>query len=196
MGVLQQKKVAPLAVSPQVNSSSLGQNPTSKNDFGIVDLAKIVPLLKEYQDIEAAMRQEDEGKRRMLEGLSKEFQTLQQELASAGSTMKPSVRETKIERARDLQKTMEVKAQTYEEAHQRRGQEIQMRLFKQIEEVAEEIRKEMGLKAIFAGAVLCYDRSLDISEAVAQRMNTLYAAKKARQEKDTKNASNIGAAPK
>ena len=176
------KPAAPAAAVKSFSKEEASQ--LFKQVVRTVDPFQVLQQLEAWKDLQAEM--ETEGKRRsdQMQKLAKKGGEIEKQLQTMGTTVKDSVKEAKQLEMYRIKQDLEIQEKQAQSHLQQMYEKGQADIYKEIEAVAKEIAQEEGILEIQAGGFLYADPSLDITNAIANRLNKRYRSEERRVGKE------------
>ncbi len=146
--------------------------------IGKVDPMYVLENLDETKDKMQGIEGEIKARQQQLEKLRTTIIKKETELKNMGKAPNSDALEEKQAEIMNLSSKGQVKAKSLEEYVNRVQQEVQMYLFKKIQEAADEIGKEGEYCIIHAGGILYGAEGTDLSDKIIAKLNKKYAEEK------------------
>ena len=144
--------------------------------IGYVDPYTIIPSLKQWNDVRAGIQNDLETRTKQIEDLKTLHRTKTNELQSMINAATPQAIEQAKKELSRLAISIQAEEQAFPEHAERTTQEAQMVIFREIELAAKEYALEQGIDFIFAGGAIYVNDKFNISQNIADRMNSKYKA--------------------
>lgn len=145
-----------------------------------VDPYKIIPNLKQWEDERVKIQKELEMRTNQIEELKVAYTKKANELQSMSKStaVRDQAKEAAAEELSHLERSIQIKQQSFQEFAERTSQEAQMSIFREIESAAKEYAQQQNADFVFAGNALYVNPKYEISDFIAEKMNAKYLAQK------------------
>lgn len=153
---------------------------SASTKVGIIDVQQVIVATNEGQRDFAELQKKFDPKRTELQGMSKEVDTLKNQLNTQGPSMNEEARAKLVQSIESKQKTLQRQAEDAQNEFQQQQQEIAQRILQKLGPVIDKYAKENGYGLLIdssqpwpQGPVLWANTGMDISKAVVDQYNTV-----------------------
>lgn len=154
--------------------------PAGGAKVGIIDVQQVIVATNEGQRDFEALQKKYDPKRNELQGLSKEVDTLKNQLNTQGEKMNEDARSKLVKDIEAKQKNLQRQAEDAQNEFQQEQQTIAQRILQKLGPVIDKYAKENGFSLLIdssnpwpQGPVLWAAQTVDISKAVVDQYNTV-----------------------
>ena len=166
------KKIILLALIMTMGAFSA--NAQTKSKIGVVNIAKLLEIMPEYDSVMVAYQNKYEMMQRDLQQLYTEFQSKQESFEANQANLTEMMQSIKLQELEDLQKRIQIFQEGAQDELNKFIEVKQAPIIEKIRKAVNEVAKENGFTHIINNSqetVLYYDESFDVLPLVKTKLN-------------------------